>query len=660
MNERTSMGRWELSCIVFNSLVYKIFTPYSENFEQFGGSAAWLTALFSGLVFLVILWFILKLYTPYADDGLLLSLKYRRGGFVFRIISLLAIAYFTFGIGYASYSACSALKSVAYINSPFWFIILFFAIPAITTLIFGGRAIRRLHSLNALGVGIALISISLLSLRYADIYNMTPVLGKGAVSVLAKGLSTLFIYSDVIVIFFLPKKGADYSFKKTVMLSAASAVLVNILVVTAFSLNMPAELAEKMALPIYPLTKTANLGKFPARLDSVYQVALITSALLYISISLRIIVKCFSCIKIKAKSLKAVALCIALCTLLCGCYDSREVEEKAYIIALGIDEGENDKYCYTFQISNPLKSGGSIGAEEKASEESSDSKEGNKTVDNIVIEAYNYHIALDKLKSVLSKEADISHIKVIVYSTDIAKKDSLSHSELLLSEREIRPGTNLCLATSAKDFLFSVKPTLEESTVRYYELYFRNYEIPYAPVTELRDFVGRSADAGYDAVIPISNENALSGMGIFADGILKDTLSGEDVFIYKMLCGDLKKASTNDGSSTFFISNTRKPKINVNLNGNTPHIEIIVDLSIDGKGSFDTISAMLKTKAEDLLKKTSSAECDIIGIGRYVKKDYLTQESWEAVDWKNLFKNSTFSVDIRTKAVANNQILQKN
>lgn len=658
MEENNYMGKWELACIVFNCLVYKIFTPYSENFESFGGSAAWLTALFSGAVFLLILWFVLKIYSPYADDGLLLTLKYRSGRFAYTLISFIAIIWFVFGIGYAAYAASSALKMVVYINSPFWFIILFFAIGALGAVICGERAVRRLHSLNALGVGFALIAISLLSLRYADIYNMTPILGKGTTSVFGKGLSTLFIYSDIVVIFFLPKRGGDYSFKKTVMWSAAAAVLVNIIVVTAFTLNMPFELAENIALPIYPLTKTANLGKFPARLDSMYQVALISSVLLYISLALHIAIKCLKSVKKKSKIATAVILCIAMCTSLCGCYDSKEVEEKAYIIALGVDNGETEKYRYTFQISNPLESGGSIGTEEKAAKNSSGSDEGNKTVDNIVIEAYNYHIALDRLKSVLSKEADMSHIKLIVYSFDIAESGAMEHSELLLSEREIRPGTNLCLADSAEKFLVSVKPTLEESTVRYYELYLRNYNIPYAPVTELRDFVGRSKDNGYDAVVPISGEDGLSGMGIFADGILKEKLSGEEVFIYKMLCGDLNKASASDGENGIFISNSGNPKIKIKNAGNTPNIEITLTLKIEGDYNSEALVNMLKSKSEDLLYKISSAGCDILGIGRYLKKNCLTQDEWLSTNWNNLFENSKFSLDILTEKTKITEKLQ--
>lgn len=655
LSEKNYMSKWELGCIVFNSLTYKIFTHYSESFAHYGGSAAWLTAVFSGIVFLAALGIILKIYSPASDAGLTAYIKNRCNGFASIIISAAATLYFSFGICYAAYSACTALKIISYTQSPVWYILVFFIIGAVVSAVFGEKSVRRLHSLNTLGVGTALVSIAVLSFRYADAFNIMPIFGKGISSTFGRGLATLFMYSDIAVIFFLPKHDANYSFSKTVMLSAACAVAVNIIVVTALSLNMPYELSEKLTLPVYPLTKTANLGKFPVRLDSIYQIALISSSLLYISLALSIVIRNVKSFSLKKRHIGAAALCLALCLPLCGCYDSKEVEEKAYIIALGIDNGYSEKYRYTFQISNPLESGGSIGAEQKADESSTGNSNENKTVDNIIIEAADYYTALDKLKSHLSKEADVSHIKVIVYSYDVAYTDTLTHSELLLNEREIRPGTNLCLSESAENFLMSVNPTLEESTVRYYELFFRNRNLPYAPVTELRDFVGRSADSGHDAVIPIADENGLSGMGVFSNGILKDKLSGEEVLIYKLLCGTLPISGIDNNN---IIKSSKRSDISVSVYNSIPEVNIKIYTDVNNGINFDALNNLCN-RAEVLLYRLSEENCDILGIGRYVKKSCLTQVEWENMNWNSLYPNSRFYVKIFTNNVRNTQNLQK-
>ncbi len=55
MNEHNYIGKWELGCIVVNSVIYKILTGYSKIFTDCGGAAAWITAAFYGIVFLILL-----------------------------------------------------------------------------------------------------------------------------------------------------------------------------------------------------------------------------------------------------------------------------------------------------------------------------------------------------------------------------------------------------------------------------------------------------------------------------------------------------------------------------------------------------------------------------------------------------------------------------
>lgn len=616
------IGKWELSCLVINSLIYKTFTSAIKIPVSAGGSAGWICAVLSGAVFLTILWFILKIYEPYSDISIIEAVK-KRSVSLSKGISALAVIYFAFSGVYALFLICNSLKTIAYQNSPFWFTALFLIAGAVIILLCGGSAVMRLHSLMAIGGAVTIVLISILSFVYADIYNLTPVFGEGGASILKGILSTLFIYSDIFVIFFVNKENPKYSFKKIVFISACIAVAVNILATVAFSLNMPYELAKKMELPLYPLTKTANLGKFPMRLDATYQISTIISGVLYLSLSFMLIK---NNMKNVSKKIGAVAVSVFLCVTLCGCFDASEAEERGYVIALGIDKGDTEKYKYTFQISNPLEAGGTVGT---------DTESENKTAYNIVIEADDFYIAEDKLKSILSKKADMSHLKVLVYSTDTARDDSITHSEMLLYEREVRPGTNLCLAENASEFLLSVKPALEESTVRYYELFFRNFDIPLSPVSELRDFVGRSRDSAYDAVMPIAQNNGLFGMGIFSNGVLTEELSEDEVIIYKLLCGDLKKATLSEKIKN--ISSKGRPSIKVE-NDN-----IFIKLKINADPNTTDV---LKQKSQEFLYKTASLKCDVLGLGRYVKKNCLTQQEWETSNFKEKLPYYNFFVEI--------------
>ncbi len=640
------IGRWELGCIVFNSLIHKIFTMYPKIFFDISSSAGWLTSAFAGVVFLLILVFTLKLYSPFCATGPIDALRAHNKNLLAKIVSYIAIIYFAFSFIYTLASVCNALKVASFVSSPMWFTALFILLAAIVCMLCGKGAIYRVHSLSVLSIGTAAVSIALLSLKYADIYNLFPILGSGAQNVFARGLKTLFLYMDILIIFFLPTGKINYSFSKTVFVSALLAVLINITIVLSICLNAPFELTQNIDLPIYPLTKASSFGKVPLRLDTLYHIAMITSAILYISLALSVILRLIKKLSYKPKRVVASVLCILLCFSLCGCYDHSEVEENAYVIALGIDQGESARFKYTFQISNPLELGNNIGGH-KMTDETKSAEVKNNTVDNIIVEANDYPMATDMLKSILSKEARLSHLKLIVFSFDVACKGMLDHSALLLHEREVRPGSNLCLAASAADYLTSVKPTLEESTVRYYELFFRNRSVPYAPVTELRDFVGRSLDSGYDATAPVVGSDGLSGMGIFSDGALKSILTPREVVIYKMLCGDLSGASVETGDKSYFISSRKKSKIYADFSSSAPTIHVTA--YIDENSSAAATPQLINTLTSDaiaLLNKLAAYNCDILGFGRLKKRECLTQNDWEQTNFDILYEKCNFNVRI--------------
>lgn len=646
MNENNYMGKWELGCIVLNSIVYKILTGYTEKIVTLGGAAAWMTAVFDGIIFLGILKIVLKAYETYADDGILDALQKRGRSGTCRAVAILAAIYFIFSAINTLSLACSALKVITYTNSPRWFLAMFFIVGAILTAVCGERAVRRIHSLTVLGICVVIAAIVILSLKYSDVYNLFPILGNGVKSVFGKGLSALFLYSDIVVILFLPRRGGEYSYKKTVMNSARIGVFLNVLAVLAVTLNINP--AERIDLPLYPLTKTANIGKLSARLDAAYQIVLIVSALVYLSLAVRILLTCFRKASFKIRRTGGAILCLVLCLSLCGCYDGNEVEENAYAVAVGVDKGKNAAYSYTFQISNPLDSGGKEGietTEEKRNDDELDDT--NKTVDNITVEADDYFHAADKLKSILSKDLSLSHLKLLVFSEEAARSGALEHSELIFREREVRPGTNLCLARSAKDFLVNVKPTLEKSTVRYYELYFKNYKVPYAPVTQLREFVGRSVDSGNDAVIPEVKDGSLEGMGLFSNGRLSTIAKAEEVVLYKLLCGELKSGTVENLGKTAVISSAGKPKIKIKLNGETVETEITACIKIDDGdlGAPDK----LNDDAEEFLNNSYQTGCDVLGVGRRLKKNFSTQQKWNDFDWRNKIKNCKFTVNFWIK-----------
>ena len=108
-----------------------------------------------------------------------------------------------------------------------------------------------------------------------------------------------------------------------------------------------------------------------------------------------------------------IIFCILLLnlTLLSGCYDSRGIEELAYVTAIGLDVSDNNLINLTLQISIPSS----------GSSSESGSSQSSKT-NSITVECTSINTGLALANSYISKELDLSHCKVIVLSEKISEQ----------------------------------------------------------------------------------------------------------------------------------------------------------------------------------------------------------------------------------------------
>lgn len=622
------LGRWEFGCLVFHACFYKMFTTYPEQFFRVSGTAGWLTALYTGIIFLGLFALTLFLIKHYGKVLPKPMIQIGKG--------ILAL-YWLLSATYALNEFAFVLGEVAFHRSPGWFLGGILLLGAVATALCGGKAVYRMHSLTVLGVGVSMAAIAVMGIWYAQPVYLTPWLGKGPNAVFGSGLSTLFLYADSVLVLPLASRcRKDVSVYKSGIMGAALAVVLNVALVLASSMSHSSPLNQISANLIYPLTKAAYFGNFWSRMDAAYLFALTTSGFLYLSMALHLFylaVKDMNKIPKKAKKVAVLCFVGILIVSLTGCYDSREVEEAAYTVALGIDKGEEKQFQYTFQLSNPLKLGGSMETTPEESGEGEEDVKENKTVSNIVIEEDNFYLALNNLKSHLSKEPDFSHLKLIVFSIDAAKEGILEHASLLFKEQEVRPATKVCLSQSAKKFLKGVKPTLEQSTARYYELLFQNRNTPYAPVMELREFVSRGTDGGWDPVLPVATTEKLVGIGIFQKGKLVATMDEKAALIYGILSGDGKEVAVQAGDSTFSVTGRERPSFH--MNGNKIQIQPVLIAEILAGQEEDRVALTKKLESEitSFFRETIRLKADVFGIGAWLRCGMMQEEEWENLNW---------------------------
>lgn len=143
---------------------------------------------------------------------------------------------------------------------------------------------------------------------------------------------------------------------------------------------------------------------------------------------------------------------------LSGCNSTLNIDNLAYVVAIGLDVGENNKIKVSFQLSVP---GSDSGGGSSQSE--------NSIVNSIECSSINSGINL--LNTYLSKEVNLSHCKVIVFSEEFAYLGISEALYTLMNNIQIRPDCNVIVSRcNAEYFLNNSKPILEKLSARYYEI----------------------------------------------------------------------------------------------------------------------------------------------------------------------------------------------
>ncbi|MCX7923320.1 MAG: Ger(x)C family spore germination protein [Clostridia bacterium] len=395
-----------------------------------------------------------------------------------------------------------------------------------------------------------------------------------------------------------------------------------------------------------------------------------------------------------------------LCGLLSGCYDRREVDELAYVLAIGLDKGKTNKLKITLQIAVPMAIGGGGeggGDAEKAS-----------TI--VTLESASMYAGLDLANNFVSKQLNLSHAKVLVVSKELAQEGGIEGFMMALPRgREIRPNMFIAVSRqSAEEYIRAVKPVLEVNPAKFYELNFRAYRYTgFTANTDLHDFylkmkslysqpvailagVGRF-DEGQEfdvkgstfdeknRSIPLEGDFVageitksggvkaeIMGLAVFDGAKMVGELDGEATMYYLMIQGDFNNSYMTmhdplqkDKLVILNIKRSRNPKRDVKMINGKPVIDVKIRLEADIQVLQSGINyempqnlVILEKAYEDFIKEgmkrllyltSQEYNTDIFGFGERVKQQFITWGEWEKYGWLKKYKDSTFNVDVDLK-----------
>ncbi len=374
----------------------------------------------------------------------------------------------------------------------------------------------------------------------------------------------------------------------------------------------------------------------------------------------------------KTKKVISVFIIIAILVLpLSGCYDSNEIENLAYAIAIGIDKGQQKEFKLTFQIAVPTKISG--GGEESLTLKSFET-------DNILS-------GLKNASESISRQINLSHAKLLVFSEDIAKEGLSGIINGLVNAVEIRPTANIIISTgSAYSYLDATDTNLSVSPSKYYELLFKSYEREfYTPSIQLNDFVYRLKSAGTQPIAILCGNSAvkkdsanskqgaiagIKGLAVFKGDKLVAELDHAKMSIFSLLTKTnenvymtIRDPQASKYNVLSIVRTQPETSFKVEIENGIPKISILLYLKgnivgVEGKHNYlDEAHAILLENAyrDDILSKLKAFldiiayqdKTDIVGFGDFAKRNFLTQKQWERFDWNNAFAKAQFYVEVK-------------
>lgn len=281
MKNKYLTGRWELSCLIINLIIYKVFTDAPRRFME-SGTSAFLAAVISGIIAYAVIWFLPVIYKKAGVKNIFDLLEKKPK--IALLTGLVVVVWLALSASHALEAIVTFSKLAAFPSAPFVFVAVFFVLAFAAAVLRGMESAVRPHALIVTFYIFMILFMLSSVVRYFDLTNLLPVLGKGAKETIYTAVKNLSYFFDFVIIFLInPFLKEEESFVRTVRVSGAVGILVNLLIILSANLLLPYPVSEQIEFPVYQIMKNVYIGRFFQRIDAVYLLSVSLSGMGYLS-----------------------------------------------------------------------------------------------------------------------------------------------------------------------------------------------------------------------------------------------------------------------------------------------------------------------------------------------------------------------------------------
>lgn len=345
-----------------------------------------------------------------------------------------------------------------------------------------------------------------------------------------------------------------------------------------------------------------------------------------------------------------------------GCYDANSLESFYYVVALGLDKGDNSNLKLSIQLAT--------------SDTNSDSSSSSQSTTSKIytIDCDSIETGISIFDNFLSKKLDLSHCSTIIFSEELAKEGINSYMGTLANDVEIRPDSYVLISSStATAVMEKVSNSGENFSSRLYEFIITSTEYTgYSTISEFGNIYYSLNDNLSEAIanyITVSDNIIQSnGIAVFKNDTLTGVLEPTESIAHSIVRNQLENAIVSfenpfDPNYVIDVNITvEKSDINIYIVNQTPYIQVkpkITGKVVSTSENFDysseenikiienSLNKYLENLINNYLYKISREyNSDICYFGELLATKYLTTEEFNKIGWENIFKDSIFDIEI--------------
>lgn len=281
------LGKWEAIILVLTIVINHIILGLPRSIVEEHSSASILNVIYISIIVLIIVFLISKLLERFPSLDIIDIANFLGGKLLKNCIAILFLLYFVFISSILLRSFSEGLKLVFFPRTSLPIIMILFLI-----------AIVIMNKLNIISIARAnlfftiLVAISLIFIFFANWKNIvwqkvSPVFGNGFYTTFFSGLSDLFAFGGISLLYLLPpylKNQKD--FKKVALTSVGLSAFFLLISVATLLFIFPPVIISQQIFPIYLASRFINFSRFFQRLDALFLLIWLLSIICYLAIIL--------------------------------------------------------------------------------------------------------------------------------------------------------------------------------------------------------------------------------------------------------------------------------------------------------------------------------------------------------------------------------------